>query len=363
MDPEPTVSAAPSPPFPIRVERSTPWEERALARIAGQRFLWTWLRGQPGVLARIQGSDLEATLRGHWTTAAEAIDGQRFRRARIVARVSSHLAEAETDLLRLAPMAYLQGQLPGILYAAREQLNAGDPYRLALEHRAATAEQTPLSEKDRELVVAAHHAANLAQEQAITRVRNFQTLLYIASGVLMVLVLGIGLFGILEPSKLPLCFSPGESVVCPTKTATLPRHADPAKIDAVMQATASRWDFPLVLGLGLTAAALAAAISLRGVWGTSTPFRLPIALAVLKLPTGAMTALIGLLLLRGQFVPGLSALDTSAQIVAWAVLFGYSQQLLTRLVDERGQSILNQVGHATDAQRHEGPKTHPPPKA
>ena len=65
---------------------------------------------------------------------------------------------------------------------------------------------------------------------------------------------------------------------------------------------------------------------------------------VLKLPTGALTAVLGLLLMRGQFVPGLSNLDTSAQIVAWAVVFGYAQQLFTRLVDERGQAVLQAVG-------------------
>ena len=70
---------------------------------------------------------------------------------------------------------------------------------------------------------------------------------------------------------------------------------------------------------------------------------LPVALAVLKLPTGAITAFLGLLLMRGQFVPGLSALDTSAQILAWALVFGYAQQLFTRLVDRQGQTVLDSV--------------------
>ena len=68
-----------------------------------------------------------------------------------------------------------------------------------------------------------------------------------------------------------------------------------------------------------------------------------LALAALKLPTGAITAFLGLLLMRGQFVPGLSALDTSAQILAWALVFGYAQQLFTRLVDQQGQTVLNSV--------------------
>ena len=52
---------------------------------------------------------------------------------------------------------------------------------------------------------------------------------------------------------------------------------------------------------------------------------------------------LGLLLMRGQFVPGLSALDTSAQILAWALVFGYAQQLFTRLVDQQGQTVLENV--------------------
>jgi hypothetical protein len=47
--------------------------------------------------------------------------------------------------------------------------------------------------------------------------------------------------------------------------------------------------------------------------------------------------------MRGQFVPGLTALDTSAQILAWALVFGYAQQLFTRFVDQQGQTVLENV--------------------
>jgi hypothetical protein len=47
--------------------------------------------------------------------------------------------------------------------------------------------------------------------------------------------------------------------------------------------------------------------------------------------------------MRGQFVPGLSALDSSAQILAWAALFGYAQQVFTRLVDQQAHSVLDRV--------------------
>ncbi len=52
---------------------------------------------------------------------------------------------------------------------------------------------------------------------------------------------------------------------------------------------------------------------------------MPFALIARELPTGALTAVLGLLLLRGGFVPGLSALDSTGQILAWALIFGAAQ--------------------------------------
>ena len=89
--------------------------------------------------------------------------------------------------------------------------------------------------------------------------------------------------------------------------------------------------------------ALASAVSLRNVRGTSTPYDVPVALALLKLPTGALTAIAALIAIRGDFVPGLSALDSQEQILAYALAFGYAQQLLTGLIDRQGQSILSGV--------------------
>src|SRR4051794_25843559 len=113
-----------------------------------------------------------------------------------------------------------------------------------------------------------------------------------------------------------------------------------------MRGHADKWDIALIEGVGLLAAAVAAAASLSGLGSTATPFRIPLALAVLKLPTGALTAILGLLLMRGGFVPGLGALDTPAQVIAWAIILGYAQQLFTRFVDRYAQSQLNNFGRS-----------------
>src|SRR6476646_11585952 len=121
-------------------------------------------------------------------------------------------------------------------------------------------------------------------------------------------------------------------------------------IDDVVEWTAKRGVLIIVELVGLTAAAIATAAAISRIKGSSERYGLPVALAALKLPTGAITAFLGLLLMRGQFVPGLSALDTSAQILAWALVFGYAQQLFTRLVDQQGQTVLNSVRSADTPQ-------------
>src|SRR5205823_4360777 len=112
-------------------------------------------------------------------------------------------------------------------------------------------------------------------------------------------------------------FAPEEAgkavVVCPTAHSTpfpAGTGAGPAFDNAIKQA-ARKGDLFLVEVIGLTAAAIAAAVAIRGIRGSSEAVHLPVLLAVLKLPMGAITAFLGLMLMRGQFVPGLSALDTS----------------------------------------------------
>ena len=51
---------------------------------------------------------------------------------------------------------------------------------------------------------------------------------------------------------------------------------------------------------------------------SAAPYDVPFALALLKVPTGALTAVTGILLLGGGFVPGFSELDTQRQILAYA---------------------------------------------
>jgi hypothetical protein len=98
-----------------------------------------------------------------------------------------------------------------------------------------------------------------------------------------------------------------------------------------------------VTGLGLLGGAIAAAFAIRNLRGTTIPYDVPLALAFLKVPIGALTAVAGILLLGGGFVPGLSGLDSQRQILAYALLLGYAQQVATKLIDRQAQTLMDAV--------------------
>jgi hypothetical protein len=204
-----------------------------------------------------------------------------------------------------------------------------------------------LTERERGMLVAAFRAASEEERNEIMRVRSFRNVLFVSCLLVAMLVVILGFLGALFYQDVDVCFNPvdaggGGKIVCPLNETSY--ADDSVNLDELTNQTATPWDVPVILIIGASAAALSAAVSLRQVQGSSTPFSLPVALAALKLPTGALTALLGLLLMRGQFIPGFSALDFPAQVLAWAVILGYAQQLLTRVIDQRAQMVLDSVG-------------------
>jgi hypothetical protein len=273
--------------------------------------------------------------------------------------IETNIHAAVCLMLRYMPLQYLRGWLPELSALVQAHLPAQDPRRTAVEEilqgirdekkdkapiaSASPGEEQTLDESKREAIITATHAALEAQEQEYVRVRSFRNIAYGGTLCLTLLAVILGVVMAVNPTLAPLCFQAESQTVCPTGSEPNPAQLDSAGVIARLASSADYFVIELV---GLISAAVAATISLRQHHGTSIPFSIPLALALLKLPTGALTAVLGLLLMRGEFIPGLSALDTSAQIIAWAVVFGYAQQLFTRPVDERGQAILNSVGGA-----------------
>jgi hypothetical protein len=349
------------PPLMIGGPTSTSWREHTLARIAELRSLADWVESKlnPDEPAELRSL---AMIRAHLDAAKEAAEGslatwpQRLKSAlggAMIERAGSNLDAAEGELLRIAPDEYVCGQMSNLLAHVRGHLAADDPRRQVVEKISARRPGATLQPIEREALVTAVRIGSLEARREIGRVRSFRNVLLVTAAVLSLVAGGMVVVGTLHPNVMPLCFAPGKEVVCPTSVASVaggaPTPADAAtlsagEVDPVIRSTASSWDFLVVALVGLIAAAVAAAAALRTIKGTTTPYSLPIALAILKLPTGVLTAILGLLLMRGEFVPGLTALDSPAQIIAWAIVLGYAQQILTGMVDRRAQGVLDDVG-------------------
>jgi hypothetical protein len=369
---------------------SAAWREATLTRAKELESLCTWVvanhpRPNNGILAKSVHFHIEAAREA---ARVDALNPKKrmhlIRYASLRERAMSNLDAAEAQLLNIAPPGYVLGQMPSLLRHVRCHLVPGDPRREEFEHIARrlgvndsqpteTADQPPYDERkrivdhERGQIVTAMRAASSASLREQVRVRSFRSVLLVTTAVMTLLAIGVAITGWRYPYLIPLCFAPEEAgqaiVVCPTQQSapfsTTQSETTPAEtrvdIDDAILATARPWDLLVVELVGLTAAALAAAAAIRGIKGSSERYGLSVALAGLKLPTGAITALAGLLLMRGQFVPGLSALDTSAQILAWALVFGYAQQVFTRLVDRQGQNVLDNVRGADRPQTSTSP--------
>ncbi|MGI8332669.1 hypothetical protein ACRYCC_22180 [Actinomadura scrupuli] len=381
------------------VNFTSSWREESLARICELRALIGSLRSRAGPDAEAGRllADAETELaHAHQAARRRRIGGALTGAA--VQRVHAHLDAAEILVLRAAPLDYVRGQTAALVVYVRRHLLPSDPRcqcaeqaleaegigpraagaaargtaapagRLARATRRRGGSPTgarQLSPIDRERLVVAVQGAMAESRNEHMRVRSFRNLLLVFAGVLVALAIGVCVFGAAMPDKLPVCFQPVQvataqartwRIVCPTRESELPAQAD---VDTVVAATVDAWDIPLIEVLGLIAAAVATATALRKVRGTSTPYSLPAALALLKLPLGALTALLGLILMRGNFVPGLSALDSSAQILSWAVVLGYAQQAFTQVVDRKAQDLLEDVG---GAEQREKPTAGSPPR-
>jgi hypothetical protein len=192
------------------------------------------------------------------------------------------------------------------------------------------------------------------------QVRSFRNIVYATTIALCAVVLVLCVIGAAFPDAIPLCFSPSSATaeqgappgefttVCPTEE----QPPDP-------NAGASRrlpapGDVTLTALFGLLGGSLSGAFAIRKLQGTSNPYSVPVALSLLKLPSGALTAIVGILLVRGEFIPGLSQLDNQPQILAYAFVFGVAQQIATRYVDERAQQLLTTVPSKAAGDRAKG---------
>ncbi|MFE7903213.1 hypothetical protein ACFU3E_38205 [Streptomyces sp. NPDC057424] len=329
----------------------TAWRARARARIA---YLEAELEHESGRQVPEDRTALIEGMRGHLKKARAAADedfGWRWIWSGSAARegVCSNIRSAEVLLIQLVSDEEAAGRASEVMALVKDHLDADDPRRLRLALRLRPIISGDITPSDRDLMARSLDAAYSSLDDELARVRSLRNILWAATVLVLLGVVSLALYGWFSPKSLSLCFEPGSGsgdqvdVVCPTaEHRDQPKNTDPSSL-------ADPTDIVTVEIAGLVGAALTVIASLRRIRGTDSPYMLPLASAVLKFPTGALSAFLGLLLIRGAFVPGLSDLDSRAQVLAWAAAFGAAQHLVTRLVDDRAQMTLSEVGRTTDA--------------
>jgi hypothetical protein len=242
----------------------------------------------------------------------------------------------------------IAAEIPLAIARSQMSLHRDDPRRLeafAFDNRSLT--------QQRALLRRAIEDGYDAMDRQHDRLRSFRNIILLLALFIALLTATTIVVVSQTPTMLPLCFPAdglpdGDPLLnCPTGSNVPAPSGD---------------DILVVSLLGLLGGALAAAVSLRNLRGTSTPYDLPVALATLKVPLGAFTAFLGLVAIKGDFVPGLSALDSQEQILAYALLLGFGQQVFTNSLDKKAQTLLNGVTSKDAATTPvHGPTPHPPP--
>ncbi|MEV6492106.1 hypothetical protein AB0M20_26325 [Actinoplanes sp. NPDC051633] len=307
------------------------------------------------------GTAGEAAVRHHLTMAREACKcrsklrwrgvGDRWR-GTSVERAFRHVHAAKTFLVELLPEDDFKAQIADVRTRLAMTLDRNDPRRVEAECFL----ENGRGRRQRAAMRQAMETSYDASDEKYVRLRDFRNkiiLTAVAIAVATVILVGAVFF---FPEAIPLCFNPEVTTAVP---------GQPALTQAVCPSGEGRaptdGDVLIVAGLGMVGGMLGAIVAIRGMRGSSTPYGVSTALAVLKVPFGGLSAVIGMLLLAGGFVPGLTNLDNQRQILAYALVFGIAQQLVTRVADDRAQQILDHLP-SKDPQAQQGqPAIKPPP--
>jgi hypothetical protein len=265
-------------------------------------------------------------------------------RGTLVEAAYLNLHTARAQIVDLYDENELRAEIPTALARAQTTLHRDDPRRTAAE-QVLQAEDLNAGRARPLLRRLIGDSYELADREH-TQLRSFRNILLL-SAVSMFVLVAITVFVVWRnPEWMPLCFPlDGGGTACPTSTGS----TGPSSADILMVAL-----------LGALGGALTASLSIRNLKGTSTPYDVPVALAMLKVPLGAFTAILALVAIQGGFVPGLSSLDSQEQILAYAVVFGFAQQVLTRLLDRRAQDLMEGLPGGTATQP---PPSKPAPPA
>jgi len=221
----------------------------------------------------------------------------------------------EVALARLSTPELVRAKLPGIIDDGSNLLGAEHPRVKILR---TYEKRTQWNVDDRECLAQSIRAVYEESDKENVRLRSFRNVLLGATTALAILAIGFAIFGDVFSS-------------------------------AIGQPAMSGTQVLVIEVLGLISATLVGAVAIRRIQGTSTVYGVPMASLLLKLPTGALTALAGILMIRAGIVGPALTTAGDTHLAAYALLFGASQQGFTGLVDRQAHNVLDNVSSKDNA--------------
>ncbi|MEV4318612.1 hypothetical protein [Actinocrispum sp. NPDC049592] len=269
-------------------------------------------RTAAAVSLRIVDEALRSADRKWWRSGASWWSGWYIERAwRALHEAEIYLAAADPEL---------EARLPGLRARIGLYLEETDPRRLAVE----------AENPDRAVVIDALRAAFDASDDSHAAARALRNKLFVISVALFVLNSVLGLIGILKPGLIPMCIPPNRgtliATLCPTGTAS-----------------ASGWDVWLVQLFGALGATISVVLLLIRRRPDLSPYVLVGYQALVKILLGSALAVVGMLALGAGLVSGIVYVGSQAALLLWGVIFGYAQQVGTRLLDNYADRLMDQV--------------------
>jgi hypothetical protein len=232
-----------------------------------------------------------------------------------VERAWVNIHAAEVALILLSDPVKVKAKISNILADASQVLQPGDERFTTLTNF--KDKSGVLTDEDKESIAQTVRTIYARLTNDYIRIRSFRNILFSATFVLTLMAIGVGILGALRPEISMWATAHGPS---------------PTGLDL--------W---LAEILGVFGAGLTGSVAIRRMQGSSTPYRIPMASLLLKLPTGALTAAVGLMLIRAAYNGSIIAPPSTTQLVAYALIFGAAQQTITSLIDTQAQKVLKAI--------------------
>lgn len=229
--------------------------------------------------------------------------------------------EAESKLVQLESDEDILANLPRVLAWIQRAM---DPCPQRTHHEktlTAQIEKRP-EEADRLEIRQAFDDVIDANNERYASLRTFRNKLVLVTGILAALIAILAFWHLANPGFLTLCSGSGTDVSCLD-------GSEPRGPDVVLVALVGAVGGLLSIAFGLAKTQIAPSRYDPKAWQ-----------ALLKPVAGSATALIGVLLIQADVLLGSSDSRSEALLLAYAALFGFSQQLLTRFIDRRADTLI-----------------------